>query len=106
MGIKHDIEIVGKDIGKVVKKPFIDVDHLAHVLKVMLTDAPAIKSELIQLITYSTALSVSIAEDITTSGLNATDDLKTLQQIMTLTNYLKQSVIPTLEKAFKDYKGK
>lgn len=107
--IKTGVVDAGKDIEAAVKYAIVDpVDFTAKAIAVLKTaqkDTPAVKTAFEGLFTQANTLEGAIATEVAAKGLNIPEYVTLFNEARTLIEYIKSTVVPTVESAYAEVKA-
>lgn len=99
----NGFERVFVDVGKGIAWPFKHVAKIIEYLDTVLKDEPVVKKAVIGLIMQSQTLLADGAAAATGDGLNVKADMSCVSAAETLFGYVKNTFLPTIEKAYGDF---
>lgn len=96
----HDIKVGAEDVGKDVVQVIEFPDKLTKVISTVMTDYPALKAEVAQLVTLGKAALADGVVAVAAKGLVWTDDVKTVEDVQAFASYFTGTFLPAFESAF------
>lgn len=105
MGIGAELEKVGEDVLHVIEWPFKNAVEVSEFIADTIKDEPAVKQAIGELITQAKPVLSDLGDDVAEKGLNLPEDVQTLQDLQAFGSYFKNTFLPVIVAAYKDYKG-
>ena len=103
--MSNELEIIGEDILHAVEYPFVHTAQFVALLGEALTETPAVKNAVIQLVNLGEVVVNDSVADIGTSGLNFVSDEKTVVDVNAFFAYYQSTFLPAVEAAYADIKA-
>jgi hypothetical protein len=91
-----------KKVGKVLEYPFVHAEQFIKTLSDALTDAPVVKNAMVGLLQQVEVVTADGAIAVAAKGIDLPDDVATVAAAQTLYQYVTNTFLPAVEKAYKD----
>jgi hypothetical protein len=98
----NEFEKIAEDIGKGVAYPFVHTAQFVKVLGDALTETPAVKTAVVQIVQAGEKIVADAGVDAVSKGLDLTSDLATVADVQSFFQLFATKFLPVVQAAYKE----
>jgi hypothetical protein len=105
MSFESVVRTVGKDALHIVEFPFVRSQEFVKLLGDAMTQTPAVKAAVIELVKAGESIIGDSTADIATKGLDLVSDIKTVADVQAFFKIFAGTFLPVVESAYRELKA-